>query len=77
MDWMNATNFAYMLVLLFTVMGTMVATKYRLVIKELKDVARTYHRASKDGKITENEREAIAKECMDVVMACVRLVWKF
>ena len=77
MDWINATNFAYMLVLLFTVMGTMVATKYRLVIKELKDVARTYHRASKDGKITEIEREAIAKECMDVVMACVRLVWKF
>jgi len=77
MDWMNWTNFAYMMVLVFTVMGTMVATKYRLVIKELKDVARTYHTASKDGKITEKEREAIAKECMDVVMACVRLVWKF
>lgn len=77
MDWMNWTNFAYMMVILFSVMGTMVATKYRIVIKELKDVAKKYHEASKDGKITEKEREAIAKECMDVVMACVKLVWKF
>ena len=38
MEWMNWTNFAYAMVLVFTIMGTMVAQKYRIVVKELKDV---------------------------------------
>ena len=77
MDWMNWTNFAYAMVLVFTIMGTMVAQKYRIVVKELKDVAQKYKDASKDGKITEKEREQLAKECMDVIMALVKLVWRF
>jgi len=77
MDWMNWTNFAYAMVLVFTIMGTMVAQKYRIVVKELKDVAQKYKDASKDGKISEKEREQLAKECMDVIMALVKLVWKF
>lgn len=77
MDWMNWTNFAYAMVLVFTIMGTMVAQKYRIVVKELKDVAQKYKDASKDGKISEKEREQLAKECMDVIMALVKLVWRF
>ena len=53
MEWMNWANFAYLMVLIFGIMGTMVATKYRIVIKELKEVAQKYHEASKDGEITE------------------------
>ncbi len=74
---MNWTNFAYAMVLVFTIMGTMVAQKYRIVVKELKDVAQKYKDASKDGKISEKEREQLAKECMDVIMALVKLVWRF
>ena len=48
MEWMNWTNFAYAMVLVFTIMGTMVAQKYRMVVKELKDVAQKYKEASKD-----------------------------
>ncbi len=77
MDWMNWTNFAYAMVLVFTIMGTMVAQKYRIVVKELKDVAQKYKEASKDGNITEKEKEQLAKECMDVIMALVKLVWRF
>ena len=77
MDWMNWTNFAYAMVLVFTIMGTMVAQKYRIVVKELKDVAQKYKEASKDGEITEKEKEQLAKECMDVIMALVKLVWRF
>ncbi len=77
MDWMNWTNFAYAMVLVFTIMGTMVAQKYRIVVKELKDVAQKYKEASKDGKISEKEKEQLAKECMDVIMALVKLVWRF
>ncbi len=74
---MNWTNFAYAMVLVFTIMGTMVAQKYRMVVKELKDVAQKYKEASKDGKISEKEKEQLAKECMDVIMALVKLVWRF
>ena len=77
MDWMNWTNFAYAMVLVFTIMGTMVAQKYRIVVKELKDVAQKYKEASKDGKISEKEKEQLAKECMDAIMALVKLVWRF
>jgi hypothetical protein len=77
MEWMNWANFAYLMVLIFGIMGTMVATKYRIVIKELKEVAQKYHEASKDGEITEKEKEQIAKECMDVVSSVVKLVWRF
>ncbi len=77
MEWMNWTNFAYAMVLVFTIMGTMVAQKYRMVVKELKDVAQKYKEASKDGKISEKEKEQLAKECMDVIMALVKLVWRF
>jgi len=55
----------------------MVATKYRIILKEMKEAAAKYHEAAKDGKITKDEQQAIAKECMDVLMAAVRLVWKF
>ncbi len=77
MEWMNWTNFAYAMVLVFTIMGTMVAQKYRMVVKELKDVAQKYKEASKDGNISEKEKEQLAKECMDVIMALVKLVWRF
>ena len=77
MEWMHWTNFAYAMVLVFTIMGTMVAQKYRIVVKELKDVAQTYKEASKDGKISEKEKEQLAKESMDVIMALVKLVWRF
>ena len=47
------------------------------IVKELKDVAQTYKEASKDGKISEKEKEQLAKESMDVIMALVKLVWRF
>ena len=77
MEWLNLENAAYLMVIILGAVGTMVATKYRIVVKELKEVAAKYHEASKDGKITKEEQQAIAKECMDVLMAAVKLIWKF
>ena len=54
MEWMNWTNFAYLMVIILGAFGTMVATKYRIVVKQ-----------------------ALAKESMDVLMAVVKMVWKF
>lgn len=77
MDWMNWENFAYLMVVILGAVGTMVATKYRIVVKELKEVAAKYHEVSKDGKIDAKEKQALAKESMDVLMAVVKMVWKF
>ena len=77
MEWLNWSNFAYFMVLMLTLVGTIVGTKYRILVKELKDVAQSYKVAMKDGKLSEKEKEALAKESMDVIMAAVRLVWKF
>tara|TARA_R100000664_G_scaffold3225_1_gene7473 strand:- start:1975 stop:2208 length:234 start_codon:yes stop_codon:yes gene_type:complete len=77
MEWLTWANFAYMMAIILAAVGTMVATKYRIVIKELKEVADTYHTAMKDGELDEKEKQKLAKECMDVVMSVVRLVWKF
>ena len=77
MEWLNWSNFAYLMVLVFSIWGAKEATKYRILFKELKDVAQKYHEASKDGEITEKEKEAIAKECMDVISSLVRHVWRF
>ena len=63
MEWLNWSNFAYLMVLVFSIWGAKEATKYRILFKELKDVAQKYHEAS--------------KECMDVISSLVRLVWRF
>ena len=77
MEWMNWTNFAYLMVIILGAVGTMVATKYRIVVKELKEVAQKYHEVSKDGKIDEKGKQALAKESMDGLMAVVKMVWRF
>ena len=70
MEWLSWSNAAYLSVIILGAMVTMVATKYRIILKEMKE-------AAKDGKITPAEQQAIAKECMDVLLAAVKLVWKF
>jgi|TARA_R100000656_G_C3953135_1_gene128791 hypothetical protein len=77
MEWLNWSNAAYLLVIIFGAWGTMAATRYRIIFKEMKEAAKKYHEAAKDGKITASEQQAIAKECMDVLLAAVKLVWKF
>ena len=47
------------------------------LVTEVKQVAQKYHDAKKDGKISKSEQQAIAKECMDVIVAIGKLVWKF
>jgi len=77
MEWLSWSNAAYMAVIILGAVATMVATKYRIILREMKEAAAKYSEAAKDGKITKEEQQAIAKECMDVLMAAVKLVWKF
>ena len=74
---MNWTNFAYLMIIILGAVGTMVATKYRIIVKELKEVAQEYHKAMEDGKLSKEEQQKIAKQSMDVLMAIVKMLWKF
>ena len=45
MDWLNWENAAYLIAIILGGMVTIVGTKWRMIIKELKEVAETYSAA--------------------------------
>ena len=77
MEWLTLSNAAYMLVIILGALGTMAAVRYRPLIKEVKEVAQKYHEAKKDGTISDSEKQAIAKESMDVIVAIGKLIWRW
>tara|TARA_R100000900_G_scaffold142789_1_gene124894 strand:+ start:148 stop:381 length:234 start_codon:yes stop_codon:yes gene_type:complete len=77
MEWLSLSNAAYMLVIILGAVMSLVAVRYKPLVKEVKEVAQKYHDAKKDSKITAKEQQEIAKECMDVVVQIGKLVWKF
>jgi len=77
MDWLNWENAAYLIAIILGGMVTMVGTKWRMILREMKQVAETYHAAKADGKVTKEEEQKIAKECMDVLSQAIKMVWKF
>ena len=77
MDWLTWSNGAYLFAIVLGGLVTLVATKYKPAIIEIKEVAQKYNEAMKDGKMTAKEKQELAKECMDVVSAIVKLFWKF
>ena len=78
MEWLTWGNGAYLIAIILGGMATLVATKYRPALKELKEVAQKYNEAMKDGKMSAKEKQELAKECMDVVSAVLKLfVWRW
>ena len=77
MEWLNLENAAYMMVIILGALGTMAAVRYRPLIKEVKEVAQKYNEAKKDGTISDSEKQAIAKESMDVIVAIGKLIWRW
>ena len=77
MEWLTWGNAAYLIAIMIGGIATLVATKYSPALKELKEVAEKYNEAMKDGKMSAKEKQEIAKECMDVVSAIVKLFWRF
>ena len=77
MEWLSLSNAAYMLVIILGAVMSLVAVRYKPLVKEVKEVAQKYHDAKKDGKISKAEQQQLAKECMDVIVQIGKLVWKF
>ena len=77
MEWLSWSNAAYMAAIIVGGGLTFAATKYRGVLKEVQEALNTYHAAAKDGTITEEERDKIVKEMLDIASAGVKIFWRF
>ena len=75
-DYFSWTNLFYLIGLILAGIATMMATKYKAMMKEIGDVARTLEEANADNKITNAEKKKIMKEVLDVLKSVINLKWK-
>jgi len=75
LEWFSWTNGFYLLGLILAGMATLMAAKYKALMKEIKDVSDSLQSAYADGKLTKKEKEAIMKEALDVLKAIINLKW--
>ena len=75
-DYFSWTNLFYLIGLIIAGLATIMATKYKAMMKEIGDVARTLEEANADGKISNAEKKKIMKEVLDVLKSVINLKWK-
>ena len=75
-DWLSLSNLFYLIGLILAAGLTMVASKYTTIVKEMKEVAKVLEEAYEDGQLSKEEKEAVMKECLDVVKSLINLKWK-
>ena len=75
-DWFTWSTFFYLLGLILAGCATMMAAKYKTVMKEIGAVAKVFEDAYKDKKISNEERKKIMKEMLDVLKSVINLKWK-
>jgi len=75
-DWLSLSNLFYLIGLILAAGLTMVASKYKTIVKEIKEVAKVLEEAYEDGQLSKEEKEAVMKECLDVVKSVINLKWK-
>jgi len=76
LDFFSWSNLFYLLALIIAGVATMMATKYRAMMKEIGDVAKVLEEAYADKKVTAAEKKKIMKEVLDVLKSVINLKWK-
>ena len=76
MEWLSWSNLFYLVGLIIAGVATLVATKYRNIVKEMKEVASELQKAYEDGELSKEEKETVMKEALDVLKAVINLKWK-
>jgi flagellar motor component MotA len=76
MEWFSWSNLFYLVGLIIAGGATLVATKYRNIVKEMKEVASELQKAYEDGHLSKEEKEEVMKEVLDVLKAVINLKWK-
>ena len=75
-DYFSWTNLFYFIGLIIAGLATIMATKYKTMMKEIGDVAKVLEEANADNKITNAEKKKIMKEVLDVLKSVINLKWK-
>ena len=75
-DYFSWTNLFYLLGLIIAGIATLMASKYKSMMKEIGDVSKTLEEAYADGKLTSKEKKKIMKEVLDVLKSVINLKWK-
>ena len=75
-DYFSWTNLFYLLGLIIAGIATLMASKYKAMMKEIGDVSKTLEEAYADGKLTAKEKKKIMKEVLDVLKSVINLKWK-
>ena len=76
MEWFSWTNFFYLLGLILAGVFTLVASKYKRLVYEMKDVMKALEDGYEDGSLSKKEKDKIMKECLDVLKSLINLKWK-
>ena len=75
-DFFSWTNLFYLLGLILAGVAALMASKYKAMLKENGDVAKTLEEAYADGKLDSKEKKKIMKEILDVLKSVINLKWK-
>ena len=74
-EWVSWTNAFYMGGVIVAGIATLVATKYKNIVKEFGDVLKKLEDGYRDGKLTKQEKDAVMKEVIDVGKAVLKAKW--
>jgi hypothetical protein len=75
-DYFSWSNGFYLLGLILAGVATLMASRYKNVMKEIGDVAKVLEEAYADKKVTNAEKKKIMKEVLDVLKSVINLKWK-
>ena len=75
-DYFSWTNAFYLLGLILAGIATLMASRYKSMMKEIGDVARVLEEAYADKKVTNAEKKKIMKEVLDVLKSVINLKWR-
>mgnify|MGYP005820249297 CR=1 FL=1 len=75
-DYFSWTNAFYLIGLILAGIATLMASRYKTMMKEIGDVARVLEEAYADKKVTNAEKKKIMKEVLDVLKSVLNLKWK-
>ena len=76
LDFFSWSNLFYLLALIIAGVATMMAAKYKTMMKEIGDVAKVLEESYADKKVTAAEKKKIMKEVLDVLKSVINLKWK-
>ena len=74
-EWVSWTNAFYMGGVIVAGIATLVAAKYKNIVKEFGDVMKKLEEGYRDAKLTKSEKDAVMKEVIDVGKAVLKAKW--